>query len=99
MGNTPADPRAPRGNTPVAKRSGWVSARCTYGEAVRFPDEPSEEPCEARSQEGARELPSVSTDRRSLPKAVARVVPQGPVRGARKKLFGLFPNELIGKIV
>ena len=27
-----------------------------------------------------RELRSVSTDRRSLPKAVARVVPQGPER-------------------
>ena len=67
-----------------------MSARCTYGEAVRFPDEPSEEPCEARSQEGARELRSVSTDRRSLPKAVARVVPQGPVRGEKKKLFWLF---------
>ena len=63
--------RAPRGNTPVAKQSGWVSAK--------------------------RELPSVSTDRRSLPKAVARVVPQGPVRGARKKLFWLFPEENIGK--
>ena len=67
-----------------------MSARCTYGEAVRFPDEPSEEPCEARSQEGARELRSVSTDRRSLPKAVARVMPQGPVRGEKKKLFWLF---------
>ena len=29
--------------------------RCTCGEAVRFPDERSEEPCEARSQEGAPE--------------------------------------------
>ena len=29
-------------------------ARCTCGEAVRFPDEQSEEPCVARSQEGAR---------------------------------------------
>ena len=67
-----------------------MSVRCTYGEAVRFPDEPSEEPCEARSQEGARELRSVSTDRRSLPKAVARVMPQGPVRGEKKKLFWLF---------
>ena len=28
--------------------------KCTCGEAVRFPDERSEEPCEARSQEGAR---------------------------------------------
>ncbi len=30
------------------------AARCTCREAIRFPDERSEEPCEARSQEGAR---------------------------------------------
>ena len=35
--------------------------------------------------------PKVAAERRSLPKAVARVVPQGPVRSARKKLFQLFP--------
>ena len=70
-----------------------MSARCTYGEAVRFPDEPSEEPCEARSQEGARELRSVSTDRRSLPKAVARVMPQGPVRGEKKSCSGCFQSQ------
>ena len=85
--------RTPRRNTPVAKRSVWVSVRCTYGEAVRFPDEPSEGPCEARSQEGARELRSVSTDRRSLPKAVARVMPQGPVRGERKSCSGCFQSQ------
>ena len=89
-GQPPAGLRTPCRNTPVAKRSGWVSARCTYGEAVRFPDEPSEEPCEARSQEGARELRSVSTDRRSLPKAVARVVPQGPVPAKRKVVLVVF---------
>ena len=43
------------GNAPAAKRSGCLSARCTCREAIRFPDERSEEPCEARSQEGARE--------------------------------------------
>ena len=43
------------GNAPAAKRSGCLSARCTCGEAVRFPDERSEELCEAKSQEGARE--------------------------------------------
>ena len=43
-----------RRNSPVAKRSGCPRARCTCGEAVRFPDEQSEEPCEARSQESER---------------------------------------------
>ena len=42
-------------NAPAPQASGCLSARCTCGEAVRFPDERSEEPCEARSQEGARE--------------------------------------------
>lgn len=32
----------------------------------------------------AHELRSVSTDRRSLPKAVARVAPQGPTRGGKE---------------
>jgi len=31
-----------------------ADAKCTCGEAVRFPDERSEELCEAKSQEGAR---------------------------------------------
>ena len=42
-------------NAPAPQASGCLSARCTCGEAVRFPDERSEEPCEARLQEGARE--------------------------------------------
>ena len=42
-------------DVPAPKASGWVNARCTCGEAVRFPDERSEEPCEARAQAGARE--------------------------------------------
>ena len=65
---------------PRRQASGCLSARCTCGEAVRSPDERSEELCEAKSQEGAREPRRVSTDRRSLPKAVSRVVPQGAER-------------------
>ena len=42
------------GNAPAAKRSGCLSARCTCGEAVRFPDEQREALCKAKSQEGAR---------------------------------------------
>ena len=42
-------------DVPAPKASGWVNARCTCGEAVRSPDERSEELCEAKSQEGARE--------------------------------------------
>ena len=37
-----------------------------------------------------RELRSVSTDRRSLPKAVARVVPQGLVPAKRKVVLVVF---------
>ena len=40
---------------PRRQASGCLSARCTCGEAVRSPDERSEELCEAKSQEGARE--------------------------------------------
>ena len=40
-------------------------AGCTCGEAVRFPDERSEELCEAKSQEGARELRSSPARRTS----------------------------------
>ena len=73
-----------RRDAPAAKRSGWVSeANCEAAarpRAVRSPDERSEELCEAKSQEGAREPRRVSTDRRSLPKAVSRVVPQGAER-------------------
>ena len=44
-------------DAPVAKRSGRLSARCTCGEAVRFPDEQSEEHSRTRmSQEGVRGL-------------------------------------------
>ena len=47
-----------RRDAPAAKRSGWVSeANCEAAarpRAVRFPDERSEELCEAKSQEGAR---------------------------------------------
>jgi hypothetical protein len=39
----------------------------TCDKVVRFPDEHREELCEAKSQEGARELRRISTDRRSLP--------------------------------
>ena len=42
-------------NAPAPQASGCLSARCTCGEAVRFPDERSEEPCKARAQAGARE--------------------------------------------
>ena len=35
-----------------------MSARCTCDKVVRFPDEHREEICEAKSQEGARELRS-----------------------------------------
>ena len=49
------------------KASGRVSARCTCGEAVRSPDERSEELCEAKSQEGARELRSSSNAPRESP--------------------------------
>ena len=39
------------------------------------------------------ELRSVSTDRRSLPKAVDRVVPQCPMRGERKSCSGCFQSQ------
>ena len=77
---SPDDRREEPRDSPATKSSGCLSARCTCGEAVRSPDERSEELCEAKSQEGAREPRRVSTDRRSLPKAVARVVPQGAER-------------------
>ena len=44
-----------RRDSPIAKRLGCSRARCTCGEAARCLDEQSEEPCEARSQEGAPE--------------------------------------------
>ncbi len=79
--------RGRAGNSPAPKASGWPRARCTCGEAVRFPDERSEEPCEARSQEGAPEPRSISADRRSLPKAVAGAVPQGPERKQTSHIY------------
>ena len=43
-------------NAPAPQASGCLSARCTCGEAVRFPDERSEEPCKASAnpEEAAR---------------------------------------------
>ena len=42
---------SPRSSRPPTTSA---DAKCTCGEAVRFPDERSEELCEAKSQEGAR---------------------------------------------
>ena len=59
---------------PRRQASGCLSARCTCGEAVRSPDERSEELCEAKSQEGARE------PRRGRKGPSANTVSQPPTR-------------------
>ena len=59
---------------PRRQASGCLSARCTCGEAVRSPDERSEELCKAKSQEGARE------PRRGRKGPSANTVSQPPTR-------------------
>ena len=77
---SPDDRREEPRDSPATKSSGCLSARFACREAIRLPDERSEEPCEARSQEVEREPRRVSTGQRSLPKAVAIVAPQGAER-------------------
>ena len=75
---------------PRRQASGCLSARCTCGEAVRSPDERSEELCEAKSQEGARE------PRRGRKGPSANTVSQPPTRSTcstrLNRLYSTLPS-------
>ena len=77
---------SPRSSRPPTTSAG---AKCTCGEAVRFPDEQREELCEAKSQEGARSptRSSRSSRRESCPprrRFASTRSPSSPTRGSWK---------------
>ena len=78
-----------RRDAPAAKRSGWVSeANCEAAarpRAVRFPDERSEELCEAKSQEGARSPTRSSRWSRRESSPPRRNIPRRSVATERRR--------------